>query len=84
MTKIPTIREMEELLLRDSKTADLIDFYTKELVQELKANGVADAAVWGYQVEALIDPKEMVEVRHRLKRLLTSIYINLKTKGCLN
>ncbi|MBP3545416.1 MAG: hypothetical protein J6J82_03880 [Alphaproteobacteria bacterium] len=25
MTKIPTVREMEELLLRDSKTADLID-----------------------------------------------------------
>ena len=25
MTKIPTISEMEELLLRDSKTADLVD-----------------------------------------------------------
>lgn len=51
---------------RFKKTDDLIEFYTKELVQVLKANGIADAAVWGYQVEALVDPKEMVEVRHRL------------------
>ena len=51
---------------RFQKTVDSIEFYTKELVQTLKANGVADAAVWGYQVEALVDPKEMVEVRHRL------------------
>ena len=51
---------------RFKKNAELIDFYTDELVKELKKNGVADAAVWGYQVEALVDPKEMVEVRHRL------------------
>ena len=51
---------------RFQKTVDSIEFYTKELVQTLKANGVSDAAVWGYQVEALVDPKEMVEVRHRL------------------
>lgn len=51
---------------RFQKTAESIDFYTEEIIRELKNNGVADAAVWGYQVEALIDPKEMVEVRHRL------------------
>ncbi|MBP3567994.1 MAG: hypothetical protein J6K04_02400 [Lachnospiraceae bacterium] len=51
---------------RFQKTAESIDFYTEELVRELKNNGVMDAAVWGYQVEALVDPKEMVEVRHRL------------------
>ncbi len=51
---------------RFRKTAESIDFYTEELVKELKQNGVMDAAVWGYQVEALVDPKEMVEVRHRL------------------
>jgi len=51
---------------RFKKTADSIDFYTEEIIRELKRNGVSDAAVWGYQIEALVDPKEMVEVRHRL------------------
>jgi len=51
---------------RFKKTAESIDFYTEEIIRELKKNGISDAAVWGYQIEALIDPKEMVEVRHRL------------------
>lgn len=51
---------------RFQKTNESIDFYTGEIVQELKKNGVADAEVWSYQIEALVDPKEMVEVRHRL------------------
>lgn len=51
---------------RFKKTAESIDFYTEEIVRELKKNGISDAAVWGYQIEALVDPKEMVEVRHRL------------------
>ena len=51
---------------RFKKTAESIDFYTEEIIRELKKNGVSDAAVWGYQLEALVDPKEMVEVRHRL------------------
>lgn len=51
---------------RFKKTAESIDFYTEEIIRELKKNGIADAAVWGYQIEALVDPKEMVEVRHRL------------------
>lgn len=51
---------------RFKKTAESIDFYTDEIIRELKKNGVSDAAVWGYQIEALVDPKEMVEVRHRL------------------
>ncbi len=51
---------------RFKKMMDNIDFYTKELIRELKSNGVMDAAIWGYQVEALVDPREMVEVRHRL------------------
>lgn len=51
---------------RFQKTNESIDFYTGEIVQELKKNGVTDAEVWGYQIEALVDSKEMVEVRHRL------------------
>lgn len=51
---------------RFKKTTESIDFYTEEIVRELKQNGIMDAAIWGYQIEALVDPKEMVEVRHRL------------------
>ncbi len=51
---------------RFKKTTDSIDFYTEEIIRELKKNGISDAGIWGYQIEALIDPKEMVEVRHRL------------------
>ena len=51
---------------RFKKTAESIDFYTDEIIRELKKNGISDAGIWGYQIEALVDPKEMVEVRHRL------------------
>ena len=51
---------------RFQKLADMIDLYNRELIQTLKQNGIADAAVWTYQPEALVEPKEMVEVRHRL------------------
>ncbi len=51
---------------RFKKMADSIDFYTKEIVTELKTHGIIDAGVWSHQIEALVDPREMVEVRHRL------------------
>lgn len=51
---------------RFQKTNDLIDYYNQELVGKLKQKGVVDAAVWMYQPEALLDAREMVEVRHRL------------------
>jgi hypothetical protein len=35
-------------------------------VGELKKYAIFDAEVWTYQPEALLDSKEMVEVRHRL------------------
>lgn len=51
---------------RFQKTNDLIDYYNQELVNKLKQKGIVDAAIWMYQPEALLDAKEMVEVRHRL------------------
>lgn len=51
---------------RFKKVADMIDLFNQDMVQTLKKNGIQDAAVWTYQPEALVDPKEMVEVRHRL------------------
>lgn len=43
-----------------------INQYNRILITELKKLGVNDAEVWTYQPEALLDNKEMVEVRHRL------------------
>lgn len=47
-------------------TTDKINQYNRLLISELKKYGIADAEVWTYQPEALLDKKEMVEVRHRL------------------
>lgn len=47
-------------------TTDKINQYNQVLISELKKYGIADAEVWTYQPEALVDKKEMVEVRHRL------------------
>jgi len=57
------VKEEERLL---SQTAELISVYEKDLVKALEGIGVEDRMIWLHQLDALIDPKEMVEVRHRL------------------
>ncbi|MBE5966354.1 MAG: hypothetical protein E7255_05235 [Lachnospiraceae bacterium] len=44
----------------------MLDFYNRELIMELKKLGVSDSEIWIYQPSAIIDSREMVEVRHRL------------------
>jgi len=48
------------------KNTEELEFHNSDLVKELKRNGVADPDIWIYQAIAIIDNKEMVEVRHRL------------------
>lgn len=48
------------------KTTEKINQYNQIIIEELKKYGINDAEVWTYQPEALLDKKEMVEVRHRL------------------
>ncbi|BCJ96159.1 hypothetical protein acsn021_37280 [Anaerocolumna cellulosilytica] len=43
-----------------------LEFYNRELVKELKNHSLTDPNIWVHQVVALLDNKEMVEVRHRL------------------
>jgi hypothetical protein len=43
-----------------------LEFYNRELVKELKNHNLTDPNIWVHQVVALLDNKEMVEVRHRL------------------
>jgi hypothetical protein len=43
-----------------------LEFFNNELIHELKKHGVVDSEIWIYQPTAILDNKEMVEVRHRL------------------
>lgn len=45
---------------------EMLDYYNSILIKELKKFGIADSEIWIYQPTAIIDNKEMVEVRHRL------------------
>ncbi len=63
---------------------ELIEFYNNELIRQLQQSGIKDAEIWIFQPSAIIDNKEMVEVRHRLnvrrKKLRERIDINSKQK----
>lgn len=54
----------EEKRYRNS--TELLHFYNATMIEELSQFLVADPEVWTYQPEALLESKEMVEVRHRL------------------
>lgn len=56
-------KDEQRRLLQNS---ELLDHFRRELTRALKETGVLDTEVWQHQTEALIDRKEMVEVRHRL------------------
>ena len=43
-----------------------LDQYQKDLLHELRRYQVKDPMVWLHQIEALLDRKEMIEIRHSL------------------
>ena len=43
-----------------------LDYSEQELLQILKCYQIQDPAIWLHQTEAILDPKEMVEIRHNL------------------
>ena len=53
---------------RYEKNTELLEFYNKILMQELAKFQVKDTEVWIYQPIAIIDRREMVEVKHRLNQ----------------
>jgi len=61
-----------------------LEFNNNTLIKELQRFGVADAEIWIFQPFAIIDPKEMVEVRHRLnvrrQKLRERIDLHMKQK----
>ncbi len=41
-----------------------LEYYRNAMVELLRSYNLYDAITWPYQVDALLDPKEMVEVKH--------------------
>lgn len=56
----------KEERMRIEKTEQDLEFYSKQLVRQLKNYRLFDPIIWVHQAGALLDPKEMVEVRHNL------------------
>lgn len=51
---------------RYQSNTQLLEFYNERLIKELERFGISDTEVWIYQPSAILDSREMVEVRHRL------------------
>ncbi len=51
---------------RFESNSQLLEFYNDILIKELKKYKVTDTEIWIYQPTAILDNREMVEVRHRL------------------
>ena len=62
-TEYVKAKEERERLLRST---DDLDYYINRLIYELCKFNVKDADVWVNQTKALLDDREMVEVRHNL------------------
>lgn len=77
-----TLKEVER---RFRTNTDKLNENNEILVAELKKQHITDADIWIYQPAALIDRKEMVEIRHRLnvrrQKLRDRIEYNAKIKN---
>lgn len=75
---------MKDEARRYQSNTELLEFFHNELIHELKKHGVADSEIWIYQPTAILDGKEMVEVRHRLnvrrQKLRERIDVNQKQR----
>ena len=48
------------------RTNDDLDYFNDKLIRQLRRYRLYDAKIWIYQAKALLDKKEMVEVKHEL------------------
>jgi hypothetical protein len=75
-------KRLKEEARRYQNNTDNLEFYNKELIHELKKFGISDSDIWIFQASAILDNKEMVEVRHRLnvrrQKLRERIDINIR------
>ncbi len=52
--------------VKDERLREDLEYYYDKLTETLRSCGIQDPEIWTRQVRALIDPREMVEVRHAL------------------
>ena len=52
--------------IKDEKLREDLEYYYEKLTDTLRKCGIQDPEIWTRQVRALVDPREMVEVRHAL------------------
>ena len=76
--------KVKDAARRYQNNTELLEFYHNELIHELKKFGIADSDIWIYQPTAILDNREMVEVRHRLnvrrQKLRERIELNNKQR----
>lgn len=69
--------------MKRRKASSTYEFYNNKYKDILREYGIHDAEVWSYQADAVIDSKEMVEIRHKLNERRQKIrekleeYVNL-------
>jgi len=59
-------RTYKEDEMRRKKASSTYEFYNNKYKELLTEYRVHDAEVWSYQADAVVDRKEMVEIRHKL------------------
>lgn len=59
---LEAVKEREKL----SRANDDLSYYQEMMVELLRLYRLFDASIWPYQAVAIVDPKEMVEVKHAL------------------
>ncbi len=62
---------------RYEQSSNQLDICNRDLIRNLRNYNLSDAKIWIHQVTALIDSKEMVEVRHRLNTRRQKLRENL-------
>ena len=63
------------------KNTELLERYNAALVECLQRFGLKDAEVWVYQPEAIMDAREMVEVRHHVNERRRKVKERVETAG---
>lgn len=58
---------------RLERTNDDLEYYKEVLVKILRKYQLYDAGIWAYQAQALVEPREMVEIKHSLLERRTKI-----------
>ncbi len=59
---LEAVKELEKY----QRTNDDLEFFSGRLIRQLHKHGLYDTKVWPHQAHALVDKKEMVEVKHSL------------------